>query len=132
MTGERDVETGMWEINLDNSDTSALCNNLLFSTSPRDVILYLHAACFSPGRSTWIDAISNGNYATWPSLTVENVRKYLPPEGSPNTIFGHMNLKRKNLNSTKVIKDDFKPPVKNVLTKYTPTYLNSPDRFMVI
>jgi hypothetical protein len=43
------------------------------STSTRELIQFLHAACFSPTTSTWIKAINNGHFTTWPLLTQENV-----------------------------------------------------------
>jgi hypothetical protein len=47
---------------------------------------------------TWLKAIQNGHFATWPSVTVENVRKYLPK--SYATSKGHMNQIRQNIRST--------------------------------
>ena len=44
MTGDRDIETGMWEIDLNKSTGTTLLNNLHASISPRNVILYLHTA----------------------------------------------------------------------------------------
>ena len=49
--------------------------------------------------STWIKAIDNGHFATWPGLTADLVRKHLPK--STATIKGHLNQQRKNLRSTK-------------------------------
>lgn len=59
---------------------------------------FLHAACGSPVPSTWIKAINNGHFATWPGLTAELVRKHLPK--STATIKGHLNQQRKNIRST--------------------------------
>jgi hypothetical protein len=49
--------------------------------------------------STWITAINNGHFATWPGLTADLVRKHLPR--STATVKGHLNQQRKNLQSTK-------------------------------
>jgi hypothetical protein len=46
---------------------------------------------------TWLKAIQNGNFATWPSVTVENVRKYLSK--SDATSKGHMNQIRQIIRS---------------------------------
>jgi hypothetical protein len=46
-------------------------------------------------QDTWIKAIQNGNFAKWPSVTVENVHKYLPK--SDATAKGHMNQIRQNI-----------------------------------
>ena len=48
---------------------------------------FLHASCFSPVKSTWIKAIRNGNFATFPGLIANLVSKYLPLEIL--TILGH-------------------------------------------
>jgi hypothetical protein len=66
--------------------------------SIQDTITYLHSYFFSPVPYTWLKAIQNGQFATWPSVTVENVRKYLPK--SDATSKGHMNQIRQNIRST--------------------------------
>jgi hypothetical protein len=47
---------------------------------------------------TWLKAMQNVQFATWPSITVENVRTYLPK--SDATAKGHMNQIRQNIRST--------------------------------
>jgi hypothetical protein len=37
----------------------------------------MHAACFSPVKSTWIAAIKSGNFTSWPGLTERAVDHYL-------------------------------------------------------
>eukprot|EP00957_Ditylum_brightwellii_P146159 11128828-Ditylum_brightwellii.AAC.1 len=59
---------------------------------------FLHEAVGSPVPSTWIDAINQGFFITWPSLTAANVRKYLPK--SRATSQGHLEQKRQNIAST--------------------------------
>jgi hypothetical protein len=56
-------------------------------------------ACFSPSTSTLIRAINNGNFATWPMFTSENIKKHLPK--SEATALGHLDQQRKNTQSTK-------------------------------
>jgi cell wall assembly regulator SMI1 len=73
-------------------------HNVYEQKSIQDTITYLHACCFSPVQDTWIKAIHNGHFATWPSITVENVRKYLPK--SDATAKGHMNQIRQHIRST--------------------------------
>ena len=48
----------------------------------------LHAAAGFPTKDLWIKAIKNGNYATWPGITVEAVNKHFPE--SVETQEGHM------------------------------------------
>ena len=54
---------------------------------------YLHAAAGYPVQSTWLKAISAGNYSSWPGLTLANATKYCP--SSAATIMGHLVQKRK-------------------------------------
>jgi hypothetical protein len=49
-------------------------------------------------QDTWLKAIQNGHFATWPSITVENVSKYLPK--SDAMVKSHMNQIRQNIQST--------------------------------
>ena len=65
-----------------------------------DLVRYLHAACFSPVHSTWLKAIRNNNFTTWPGLTKSLVEQYLPV--SQATVQGHLHKERQNLQSTRV------------------------------
>jgi hypothetical protein len=55
---------------------------------------------FQPLKSTWITAIKNGNFTSWPGLTEHAVEKHLSK--STSTTKGHLNQQRKNARSTKV------------------------------
>ena len=70
---------------------------------------YFHACCFSPNKTTFLQAVKNGNFVTWPQLTYKNVKKYL--QETPATAKGHLNQERKNLQSTKKVQqtEDFFP-----------------------
>jgi hypothetical protein len=70
---------------------------MCMNKNPYKILTYLHACCFSPGPDTWLKAIQNGHFATWPSVTVKNVRTYLPK--SDATSKGHMNQIRQNIRS---------------------------------
>jgi hypothetical protein len=73
-------------------------HNVYEQKSIKDTITYLHACCFSPVTDTWLKSIQNGHFATWPSVTVENVRKYLGK--SDATAKGHLNQIQQNIRST--------------------------------
>jgi hypothetical protein len=75
-------------------------NNPFTTTSKAALIRYLHQALFSPRKATLLNAIRNQQLPTWPGLTANVVRKYLP-ETSPQTDKGHMKRQRKDLRSTK-------------------------------
>jgi hypothetical protein len=93
----------MWRVPLGNSISTQAApeyyaQNVYEQISIKDTITYLHAYCFSPVQDTWLKDIQNGHFATWPTVTVENVRKYLPK--SDAIAKGHMNLIRHNIQST--------------------------------
>ena len=68
--------------------------------SIEQAVRYLHAAAGYPVKSTWLKAIRNGNYATWPLINVKNVAKHFPE--SEETQYGHMRSQRQGVRSTKV------------------------------
>ena len=68
-------------------------------TTKHDLLSFLHLACFSPTKRTWIDAISNSFFTTWPGLTTKAVHRYLIEP--PSTSKGHMDQTQKNQQSTK-------------------------------
>jgi len=109
LTGTR-VPPGLWYYQLPetaansaiSSTTATLATKNAKATSTSSItdhIQFLHAAAFSPVTSTWIDAINNGHFTTWPGLTAEAVKRYLPK--SLATAQGHLDQARKNQRSTK-------------------------------
>ena len=74
-------------------------NNVYEIKTKKEIIKFLHKAAGSPVKSTWIQAIKNGQYTTWPGLTTKIVEKYL--EKSQATVKGHMKQTRQNIRSTK-------------------------------
>ena len=113
------------------------------NTTKTELATYLHACCFSPVPNTFINAIKNGNFLSWPGLTANLISK-MPP--SINTAKGHLNQEMAGLQSTKTpaIDDDFNPKqeTNNVRTncymakiqKFTPTdkaYSDLTGRFPV-
>ena len=63
-----------------------------------DHLAFLHAACFSPTPSTWIQAVRNNHFLSWPGVTVQNIRKHLPESAA--TAKGHLDQLRKNVQTT--------------------------------
>ena len=74
-------------------------NNVYELPSTKEIVRYLHACAGFPTKSTWIKAIKGGNYATWPHLSVEAVRKHYPE--SDETAQGHMKSVKEGIRSTK-------------------------------
>jgi hypothetical protein len=52
------------------------------------MVRYLHAAAEHPPEDTWVKAVGNGNYNSWPLIDIKNVRKNFPE--SKETQLGHM------------------------------------------
>jgi hypothetical protein len=102
MYGSRDPKSRLWRVNLKQKLTTKLsqCNHAHANSNQKDLINYLHAACFSPVKSTWIIAIKNGNFSSWPRLNEQNVEKYLTK--STSTAKGHLNQQRQNARATKI------------------------------
>ena len=75
-------------------------NNVYELPSIEQSIRYLHAAAGYPVKSTWLKAIRQGNYTSWPLINVKNVNKHFPE--SEETQFGHMSTQRQGVRSTKI------------------------------
>jgi hypothetical protein len=102
MYGYRDPESRLWRVNLKQKMNTkiAQCNHAHDNNNQKDLISYLHAACFSPVKSTWIKEIKNGNFSSWPGLNEHSVEKYMSK--STSTAKGHLNQQRQNSRTTKI------------------------------
>ena len=63
------------------------------------LVKYFHAAAGFPVKDTWLRAIKNNNYGSWPGLTYENARKYCPSKDE--TLKGHLVQTLQGIRSTK-------------------------------
>ena len=115
LQGKRNLHDGIWDIPLQKHPHqkaayvahSPLKQHTMHviirkKQSAKGLVEYLHAACFSPVKATWIKAIQNNTFVTWPGLTAELVAKHLPP--STATVQGHIHQERQHLQSTQVQK----------------------------
>jgi hypothetical protein len=102
MLGARDPQSGLWRVNLKNAETAiqSTCNHAHDTSNQKQLIHYLHAACFSPVKYTWIAAIKNDNFTPWPGLTARVVEKHLTKSSA--TVNGNLNQQRMNARSTKI------------------------------
>jgi hypothetical protein len=103
LTGLWDKYSSLWRAPLEPERPLEIgrehsAHNVYEQKSIQDTITYLHACYFIPVPYTWLKAIYNVNFAIWPSVTVKNVRKYLPK--SDATSKGHMNQIRQNIRFT--------------------------------
>jgi hypothetical protein len=105
LKGYRDPDTNLWKVPLQPTaqpdptwilpHTKHRANSAYHTSTQTDLITYLHAACGSPVPSTWMKAIRNGHFATWPGLTAKLVKDKLPK--SIATVKGHLNRQQKNI-----------------------------------
>ena len=88
-------------------------------TTKSEHMQYLHVAAFSPVPVTWIKAIQNGNFTSWPGLTAKAVAKHLPK--SIATSKGHLDQKLNNIRSTQPKEPELPEPEVEQLDQ--PTHL---------
>jgi hypothetical protein len=123
LEGYREERTGLWRVQLNSQPAQPLINLTIPTGTIANTIKFLHQACCSPATSTFLTAIQNGQFTTWPMLTSKNVYKYLPQ--SEATAIGHINQSRKNTRSTKTkITSILRPEPKTHTTQTDKTYAN--------
>jgi hypothetical protein len=91
LSGTRDLDTGLWRINLrkDNQQLNhSVANNVYELRNTGALVHYLHKALFSPAKSALLQAVKNGHLVTWPGLTEEAIHKHL--KLTLTTAMGHM------------------------------------------
>ena len=155
LRGWRDNAIGLWRIPLvsdvQNFNTETTLSNLspqeLLATSPPppplanpeetinnvyelkttpELIRYYHAAAGFPTQPTWIKAIKNNQFASWPGLRVDAARKHFPE--STETWKGHGRKIKSGLRSTRQIAIEeeaeavTKQPTKKQRTTFATTY----------
>ena len=102
--GHRNKTYGLWDIPI--SRPLRYCAHAIITgdKTKTELIQYLYLCCFSPTPRTFLKAIKNGNFLTWKGLNNQQWLKHLP--SSIATDLGHLNQKRKNLQSTKQVKSE--------------------------
>jgi hypothetical protein len=105
LQGCREI-SGLWVVDekYEQQKQVASANNVHDLPSIPKAITFLHAAAGFPVKDTWIKAIKNGHYQTWPGLTLAAVIKHCPD--AVETQKGHMKKQRQNVRSTKVKVED--------------------------
>jgi hypothetical protein len=101
LSGPRDLNTGLWRINLrqtNNHKPETIANNVYELRNTGALVHYLHKALFSPTKSAMLQAVKDGHLITWPGLTEDAISKHL--KLTPATAMGHMNQRRHYIRST--------------------------------
>jgi hypothetical protein len=101
----------MWKLDLNpatslstpegQAATNKTLNVIFDLPSAREIFLWYHASAGFPTKATFIDTVRNGNYSTWPKLTVTLINCYFPD--SDKTIKGHLKGQRQGIRSTKQV-----------------------------
>jgi hypothetical protein len=90
------VPPGLWKTEIPTVQQA----NATFSAPLKATALqHIHASLFSPATQTWIKAVNNKHFTTWPQFTPKEIAKLLPK--SIATTLGHLDQQRKNIRSTK-------------------------------
>jgi hypothetical protein len=102
MYGSRDPRSRLWRVYLKQKfeAETVQCNHAYDNNFQKDLINYIHDACFSPVKSTWITAIKNGNFSSWPGYPEHAVEKNLSK--STSTTKDNLNQQRQNARTTKI------------------------------
>jgi hypothetical protein len=101
LSGPRDLNTGLWRINLrqtNNHKPEPIAHNVYELRNTGALVHYLHKALFSPTKYAMLQAVKDGHLITWPGLTEDAINKHL--KLMPATAMGHMNQRRQNIRST--------------------------------
>ena len=97
MQGHRDPINTLYMINMtsplksmteQNIPEAFSANHVYETKSKQELIFFYHAACFSPTKRTFVEAIKINAFASWPGLKTDQVKKYLPKIEA--TIKGHI------------------------------------------
>jgi hypothetical protein len=97
LKGARDLDTGIWWINL-QKEHQAVAKNVYELRNTGALVNYLHKAMFSPTKSAFLQAVKNGHLVTWPGLMETAINKHL--KLTPATTMGHMNQRHQNIRSS--------------------------------
>jgi hypothetical protein len=118
LSGPRDLNNGLWRINLkqtNNQIPEPIANSVYELRNTGALVHYLHKALFSPTKSAMLQAVKDGHLITWPGLTEDAINTHL--KLTPATAMGHMNQRRQHIRSTS------KAPIEKQPT--TDTYLGT-------
>jgi hypothetical protein len=101
LSGPRDLNTGLWRINLKHTNShipEPIANTLYELHNTGALVHYLHKALFSPTKSAMLQAVKDVHLITWPGVTEDDINKHL--KLTPDTAMGHINQRRQNIRST--------------------------------
>jgi hypothetical protein len=80
LRGARDLDTGLWWINLrkdHQKPQQSVANKVYELRNTGALVNYLHKAMLSPTKSALLQAVKNGHLIIWPGLTEQSINKHL-------------------------------------------------------
>ena len=129
LTRERNYSNSLWYIDIANQEPHTKAPNIpnfhlqkihkmnyiVPKTNAEKLVRFIHTTCGSPSINSFAYAIKKGYLATWPNLSIKNMKQYLRVPTA--TILRHLNHQQKNKLSTKKIYQsemeqflDYQPP----------------------
>jgi hypothetical protein len=116
LSGPRDLNTGLWRINLkqsNNQKPEPIANNVYELRKPGALVHYLHKSLFSPTTYAMLQAVKDGHMITWPGLTEDAINKHL--KLTLAMAMGHMNQRGQKIRSTSKAPIEKQPAMKKDL-----------------
>jgi hypothetical protein len=101
LSGPRDETTGLWRINLEQTNKhipDPIANNVYELRSTGALVHYFHKALFSSTKSEMLQAVKYGHLIMWPGLPEDTINKHL--KLAPATAMHHLNQRRHTIRST--------------------------------
>ena len=122
------TKDGLWAIpipyyNMHHTTISNLTMSILVVKTAQDRVAVLHTAAGYPVLLTWLNAIHQGFFATWPELSIATVKLYLPK--SYITSLFHLDQQRKNTQSTQPKIAQFSQSQSSILAPTAPDNTSS-------
>ena len=78
MQGHRNLDDGLWDIPIKKPLQHKALAIITKDKTKTELIQYLHGCCFIPTPRTFLRAIKNGKFLTWPGLNITNITRFLP------------------------------------------------------
>ena len=97
--GNRNKQTGMWEVPLETQQFKIVVNNILAQTNKPETTQYLHHTLFSPKTTSLLKETNLGFLKTWPGLIEGLVNMHM--EKLMSTTLGNLHTRRQALKSTR-------------------------------
>jgi hypothetical protein len=101
LSDPRDLNTGLWRINLKQTNIhipEPIANIVYELRNTGALVHYFHKALFSPTKSAMLQAVKDVHLITWSGLTEDTINKHL--KLTPATAMGHMNQRLQNMRYT--------------------------------